>query len=112
MIQMIDTYSLYGPWADNTDLRSEEVMGCLNEIGTDIHFVPVRRADLNSRAESSHHKKIHRMVDHKMLGSTYGQLRADRGEESAIDRARHTPIQAIRETARAVHVHNTGGSST
>ncbi|MFN3734597.1 hypothetical protein [Comamonas testosteroni] len=93
-------------WADNTDLRSEEVMRCLSGIGTDVHFVPVRRADLNSRVESSHHK-IHRMLDHKMLGSTYGKVRADRGEASAIDRARHTLVQAIRETARAVHVHNT-----
>jgi hypothetical protein len=93
-------------WADNTDLRSVEVMACLTGIGTNIHYVPVRRADRNPIAESSHHA-IHRLVDHKMHGSTFGRSRMERGEESAIDRARHTLIQAIRETARAVHAHNT-----
>jgi hypothetical protein len=93
-------------WADNTDLRSDEVMRSLDGIGTHIHFVPVRRADRNPMAESGHHV-IHRAVDHKMHGSTYGRPRQERGEESAIDRARHTVIQAIRETARAVHTHNT-----
>lgn len=93
-------------WADNTDLRSAEVMRSLDGIGTNIHFVPVRRADRNPMAESGHHV-LHRAVDHKMLGSTFGRPRQERGEESAIDRARHTLIQAIRETARAVHTHNT-----
>lgn len=93
-------------WADNTDLRSDDVMASLESIGTRVHYVPVRRADRNPMAESGHHI-IHRMVDHKMLGSTYGKPRSERGEESAIDRARHTLIQAIRETARAVHTHNT-----
>lgn len=93
-------------WADNTDLRSDDVMASLAGIGTNVHFVPVRRADRNPMAESGHHI-VHRMVDHKMHGSTYGRPRAERGEKSAIDRARHTIIQAIRETARAVHVHNT-----
>lgn len=93
-------------WADNTDLRSDEVLTSLDGIGTRVHYVPVRRADRNPMAESGHHV-IHRLVDHKMYGSTYGQPRTERGEESAIDRARHTLIQAIRETARAVHTHNT-----
>lgn len=93
-------------WADNTDLRSDEVMSCLHGIDTQINFVPVRRPDLNPMAESRHHM-VHRLVDHKMLGSTYGEPRTERGETSAIDRARHTLIQAIRETARAVHAHNT-----
>lgn len=93
-------------WADNTDLRSDEVMSCLHGINTQLNFVPVRRPDLNPMAESRHHM-VHRLVDHKMLGSTYGEARTERGEISAIDRARHTLIQAIRETARAVHVHNT-----
>lgn len=93
-------------WADNTDLRSDDVMTSLAGIGTRVHYVPVRRADRNPLAESGHHI-IHRLVDHKMLGSTYGKPRSERGEVSAVDRARHTLIQAIRETARAVHTHNT-----
>lgn len=93
-------------WADNTDMRSDEVMACLHGVGSNVHFVPVRRADRNPVAESRHHI-IHRLVDHKMHGSTYGQARSERGELRAVDRARHTLIQAIRETARAVHTHNT-----
>lgn len=93
-------------WADNTDLRSDDVMHSLEGIGTRVHFVPARRADRNPLAESGHHV-VHRMLDHKMLGSTFGKPQSERGEVSAIDRARHTLIQAIRETARAVHTHNT-----
>lgn len=92
-------------WADNTDLRNEEIKGCAQGIGTNIHFVPKMRSDLNPLAESGHHI-LHRLVDHKLLGSTYGK-RKERGEACATDRARHTMFEAIREVVRAIHVHNT-----
>lgn len=91
--------------ADNTDLRTAEVHSALATIGTGLLHVPVARSDMNSPAEVSHHQ-MHRMVDHNMLGTTYGR-RTERGEESADDRARHTVIEAIRETARTIHTHNT-----
>lgn len=92
-------------WADNTDLRNEEIKGCAQGIGTNIHFVPKMRSDLNPLAESGHHI-LHRSVDHKLLGSTYGK-RKERGEACATDRARHTMLEATREVVRAIHVHNT-----
>lgn len=92
-------------WADNTDLRNEEIKGCAEGIGTNIHFVPKMRSDLNPLAESGHHI-LHRLVDHKLTGSTYGRFK-ERGEVSATDRARHTMFEAIREVVRAIHVHNT-----
>ena len=92
-------------WADNTDLRNEEIKQCLTGIGTDVNFIPVMRGDLNSRAETSH-KQLHRMVDHNLLGSSYGK-KTDRGESSATERARLTMMEAMREVVRAIHLHNT-----
>lgn len=93
-------------WGDNTDLRSDEVMKCALSVGTNVHYVPKLRSDLNSVAESGH-KTLHALVDHRMLGSTFGEARATRGEESATVRARHTMIEGIRESVRAIWVHNT-----
>lgn len=92
-------------WADNTDLRNEAIKRCAQGIGTNIHFIPKMRSDLNPLAESGHHI-LHRLVDHKLSGSTYGRFK-ERGEASATDRARHTMLEGIREVVRAIHVHNT-----
>lgn len=91
--------------ADNTDLRCDAVINDLHSIGTGIKFVGVARSDLNSAVESSHHI-LHRMVDHNLWGTTHGQ-RHERGEEHADILARHTVVEAIRETARAVYANNT-----
>jgi len=91
--------------ADNTDLRCQAVEEKLASIGTGIKFVGVARSDLNATVETSHHT-LHRMVDHNMHGTTHGQ-KHERGEEHAIILARHTTIEATRETARAIYTHNT-----
>lgn len=91
--------------ADNTDLRCQGVEDKLDSIGTGIKFVGVARSDLNAPVEVSHHI-LHRMVDHNLKGTTHGQ-RHERGEEHASVLARHTIIEATRETARAIHTHNT-----
>ena len=92
-------------WADNTDLRTEDIKTCAAAINTNIHFVPKLRSDLNALPESGHHI-LHRLVDHKLAGTTYGRP-SQRGEVKATFRARHTILEAIRETVRALHVHNT-----
>lgn len=92
-------------WADNTDLRTEEIKTCAAGINTNIHFVPKLRSDLNALPESGHHT-LHRLVDHKLSGTTYGRP-SQRGEVRATFRARHTMFEAIREMVRAIHVHNT-----
>lgn len=91
--------------ADNTDARCQGVIEALDQIGTGLKFVGVARSDLNAPAETSHHS-LHRMVDHNLHGTTHGQ-RHERGEERAEILARMTIIEAIRETARAVHTFNT-----
>lgn len=91
--------------ADNTDLRCDAVIEKLDGINTGIKFVGVARSDLNSAAEAGHHT-LHRSVDHNMHGTTHGR-RHERGEDYADLLARHTVIEAIRETARAVYLHNT-----
>ncbi len=91
--------------ADNTDARCQGVIEALDQTGTGLKFVGVARSDLNSPAETSHHS-LHRMVDHNMHGTTHGQ-RHERGEERADILARMTIVEAIRETARAVHTFNT-----
>lgn len=91
--------------ADNTDARCQGVIEALDQIGTGLKFVGVARSDLNSPAETSHHS-LHRMVDHNQDGTTHGQ-RHERGEERADILARMTIIEAIRESARAIHTHNT-----
>lgn len=92
--------------ADNTDARAEKVFVALDEIGMGQFYIPVARSDLNSAAEVSHHQ-LHRMADHNMHGTTHGRRTSERMEERADDLARHTIIEGIRETARAIHVHNT-----
>lgn len=91
--------------ADNTDLRCQAVHDGLARIGTHCLHVPVARSDMNSMVETSHHV-LHRMVDHQMEGSTYGQ-RTARGETSATERARHTLLEGYRECMRAIHAYNT-----
>lgn len=91
--------------ADNTDARCEGAIKSLDSIGTGLKFVAVARSDMNSPSETSHHT-LHRMVDHNFHGTSYGQ-RLERGEERADILARHTIVEAIRETARAVYTHNT-----
>lgn len=92
-------------WADNTDLRCDEVFDALSELSVNVHYVPVARSDLNSSVEVRHHT-LHRQVDHNLPGTTHGR-RTVRGEETATYLARYTLSEAIRETTRAVHVHNT-----
>lgn len=91
--------------ADNTDLRCEAVEASLESINCGIQFVPVARSDMNSCVESAHHT-LHRAVDHNLLGTTRGQKK-ERGETSPDEHACHTILEAIRETARAIHAHNT-----
>lgn len=91
--------------ADNTDLRCQAVHDGLAAIGTHCLHVPVARSDMNAMAEAAHHV-LHRMVDHRMEGSTYGQ-RTERGEASATERARHTLLEGYRECMRAIHAYNT-----
>ncbi|TNC99125.1 MAG: Uncharacterized protein FD121_363 [Gallionellaceae bacterium] len=91
--------------ADNTDARCQGVIEALDQIGTGLKFVGVARSDLNAPAETSHHS-LHRMVDHNLYGTSHGQ-RHERGEERADILARMTIIEAIRETARAIHTYNT-----
>lgn len=92
--------------ADNTDARAENIFITLDQIGMGQFYVPVARSDLNSAAEVSHHQ-LHRMADHNMHGTTHGRRTSERMEERADDLARHTIIEGIRETARAIHAHNT-----
>lgn len=91
--------------ADNTDLRCQAVHDQLQKIGTKLMHVPVARSDLNAGVEAGHHT-LHRMVDHNMEGTTYGRKR-ERGEAAADESACLTILDGIRETARAVHAHNT-----
>lgn len=100
-IPMAFTHAL----ADNTDLRCEEVKGRLSEIGTSLLNVPTYRSDQNGLVEATHHS-LHRLIDHRLLGTTNGRRRV-RGEPSPDLAARHTTIELIRENARAVHAHNT-----
>lgn len=91
--------------ADNTDCRTEAIMELCKTVGTDLEYVSVNRADENYPAETSHHI-LHRLSDHKLLGSTYGR-KTERGEVDAKTRARHTLLDGIRETVRAQYYHNT-----
>lgn len=91
--------------ADNTDLRNTINIDELTQIGIGIKFIPTHRSDMNSVVESAHHT-LHRLVDHKLPGTTRGR-RLERGDEKPVLLARMTIIEAIRETARAIHLHNT-----
>ncbi len=91
--------------ADNTDARNSVTMAELVDLNAGATFLPVARSDLNAPVETSH-KRLHRTVDHKLLGTTLGQPHV-RGNEKADHLARLTIIEGIRETVRAVHYHNT-----
>ncbi len=91
--------------ADNTDARNSMTMDEMVALGVGATFLPVARSDLNAPVETSH-KRLHRTVDHKLLGTTQGKPHV-RGNEKADHLARLTIIEGIRETVRAVHYHNT-----
>lgn len=91
--------------ADNTDLRNAITMDKFQSLGIAISFVPVSRSDLNSLVETKH-KTLHRLVDHNMPGTTRGK-KIVRGDEKPDVFARMTIVEGIRETARAIHFHNT-----
>ncbi|SBT11150.1 conserved hypothetical protein [Candidatus Propionivibrio aalborgensis] len=91
--------------ADNTDARAAAAMNAFENVNTGLKFVPVSRSDMNSDVETTHHG-LHRLVDHNLVGTTYGQ-RTERGVEKADVLARMTIIEAIRETARAIYAWNT-----
>jgi len=93
-------------WCDNTDVRCDEVMFSTAETDTNLHFIPKLHSELNGTVESKHHV-VHRLADHNLLGTTFGQPRSERGEKSATERARHTLMDGMRETVRAIWVHNT-----
>ncbi len=92
---------------DNTESRAEQVHRELLDTGVmlSLQYVPTYRSDLNALAETAHHS-LHRLVDHKFLGSTRGEKK-DKKEDSAAVRARHTLVEIIRDTADAVHHYNT-----
>ncbi|MBW9265190.1 MAG: hypothetical protein K1563_15300 [Candidatus Thiodiazotropha sp. (ex. Lucinisca nassula)] len=92
---------------DNTESRSEQIHQVLLDTGVmlSLQYIPTYHSDLNSKAETAHHS-LHRLVDHKFLGSTRGEKK-DKKEDSASLRARHTLLEAIRDTADAVHHYNT-----
>ena len=94
-----------GILGDNTDTRTEEMRLSLHDADVNLLNVAVGRSDMNSLVEAGHHK-LHRLVDHKLLGTTYGRRR-ERGEKGADLRARHTIIGGARETERAIIAHNT-----
>lgn len=91
--------------ADNTDVRNAVSMDELTQLGIGIKFIPTHRSDMNSIVETAHHS-LHRLVDHKQPGTTRGR-RLERGDEKPDLSARMTIIEGIRETARAIHLHNT-----
>lgn len=92
-------------WADNTDLRSDEIMECLHAVETNIHYIPTRRSDMNSRVEADH-RGLHALADHKRPGTTFGK-KTERGEQAAVFRARMTMMEVIRDNVRAHHRWNT-----
>lgn len=91
--------------ADNTDARNLKNMQEQNSLGTGINYVPTHRSDMNASVESAH-KMLHRAVDHKQSGTTRGK-RLVRGDTRPDFLARLTVIEGIRNTARAIHYHNT-----
>lgn len=91
--------------ADNTDARNMKNMEEQNALGVGIAYVPTHRSDLNAVVETAH-KSLHRIVDHKLPGTTRGK-RLERGDTRPDALARMTIIEGVRETARAIHFHNT-----
>ena len=93
--------------ADNTEARTIEIIKTILETGAiqGIDYVPKNRSDQNSVVETTH-KKLHRMVDHLMPGTTYGR-HLQRGEADPVLGARLNTLEAIREVAKAIHTHNT-----
>lgn len=60
--------------SDNGELRNQQSIDSIPGIGGTLEFVPVFRPELKSIVESIHHV-LHKKLDHKLLGTTRGQLR-------------------------------------
>ena len=93
--------------SDNGEVRCEDISEIFLDTGmmTSLSYIASRQSDRNSVVESMH-RRIHKLSDHQLLGSTYGR-HTERGEAQAEMRARHTLFEAIKDTARAIHHHNT-----
>jgi hypothetical protein len=93
--------------SDNGELRNEEINQSLLDSGmmSSLAYIPSHQSARNGIAESMH-RRIHKLSDHSLLGSTYGRM-TERGEEQVAIRARHTLKEAIRDSVRAIHHHNT-----
>lgn len=60
--------------SDNGELRNQQSIDSIPGIGGTLEFVPVFRPELKSIVESIHHV-LHKKLDHKLPGTTRGQLR-------------------------------------
>lgn len=92
---------------DNTGLRAEQIHKTFldTNIARSAQYVPRHRSDQNSIVETRH-LSLHRLFDHKLPGTTRGK-RTERGERRPTEGARLTLIENVRDTAKAVYLHNT-----
>lgn len=60
--------------SDNGELRNQQSIDSIPGIGGTLEFVPVFRPEQKSIVESIHHV-LHKKLDHKLPGTTRGQLR-------------------------------------
>lgn len=94
---------------DNGELRTEASVQLLLGLGSNAEFVQAGRPDLKPIPESGH-RKFHKMLDHKIAGSTRGRQR-QRGEEATAISACWTYYEYMRELILAIIHHNTVASA-
>lgn len=90
---------------DNGELRSESSIMLLKDFDSNAEFVQAGRADLKPVPESGH-RRFHKMLDHKIAGTTRGRCK-ERGEEASAIGACWTYWQYMRELLLAIIYHNT-----
>ncbi len=89
---------------DNGEPRANYSMQCMKNMGSNLEFVQVGRADLKPMSESGH-RRVHKKLDHKIAGTTRGRQR-QRGEEAAATSASWTFWCYMRELLLAIIHHN------
>jgi putative transposase len=90
---------------DNGELRSQSSIMLLKDFDSNAEFVQAGRAELKPVPEAGH-RRFHKMLDHKIAGTTRGR-RKERGEAASAISACWTYWQYMRELLLAIIYHNT-----
>jgi putative transposase len=90
--------------ADNGEMRTSRAIDIMKSAGSSIEFVERHRPERKGRNEAGH-RSIHKLLDHRLDGTTHGRQR-QRGEDHSAIAACWTWFEYMGELLRAIVHYN------